>query len=59
MVMCADPSPEPWNGCKTARRYPDLRALLRDDELAHRMRDYIRDALWKLAQAEKIPIRFE
>jgi HEAT repeat protein len=37
---------------------PNLRAILRDEQVNARVRDNIRDGLWKLAQAEKIPIRF-
>jgi len=34
-------------------------ALLRDERVNAEVRDNVRGALWKLAQAEKIPIRFE
>ena len=38
---------------------PDLRAFLRDQRVSAWMRDPVRDGLCKLAQAGKIPIRFE
>jgi HEAT repeat protein len=37
---------------------PDLRALLRDKRVDAWVRRSVRDGLWTLAEAEKIPIRF-